>query len=168
MKEIEKKTNKFYISNASVEDVELLTRHRLEMWKDIFPELKEKAERMKETTSDWIKTKLSEGKLIGFIAKTRSGEVAGSGCVWLREDAPRVLTNKLESPYLMSIYTETGYRRTGVATIIIQSAVDWCKQHGYKRITLHASESGIAVYKRFGFKPTTEMRLTIEEQPETP
>ena len=116
---------------------------------------------MKDSTRDWIKKKLTEGKLIGFIVRTTSGQVAGSGCIWLREDAPRISANSLESPYLMSIFTEVGFRRTGVASMIVQCAIDWCKQHGYGRISLHASETGIPVYERFGFKTTTEMRLTL-------
>ena len=68
---------------------------------------------MEDLTRKWIKTKLSEGKLIGFIAKTQTGEVAGSGCIWLREDAPRPFNPLLEAPYLMSMYTEEGFRRTG-------------------------------------------------------
>ena len=162
MKQSEQRTQ-FEISEASIEDAELLTRHRIEMWKDIRPDLKEKAEDMRDVTKAWIVGKLSEGKLIGLIAKTQAGQIAGSGCIWLREDAPRLSTSIIESPYLMSIFTEVRFRRTGVASMIIQYAVDWCKQHGYNRISLHASESGMAVYERFGFKPTTEMRLTLED-----
>jgi hypothetical protein len=79
----------FKISLVETEDIEFLVRHRVGMWKDIRPELCEKAKEMEDLTRNWIKTKLSESKLIGFIARTQTGVVAGSGCIWLRDDAPR-------------------------------------------------------------------------------
>ena len=151
----------FKICLATIEDIELLTRHRVEMWKDIRPEFKEKAQAMEEATREWVKRKLSDGKLIGFIAKTRTGQVAGSGCIWLREDAPRLTSTRLESPYLMSMYTEEDFRRTGVARMIVKCAIDWCRERGYVTIGLHASEAGAPLYGSLGFKPTTEMRLML-------
>jgi len=151
----------FRIVLAKAGDNELLVEHRVAMWKEIRPEFAKKAKELKELTRDWIKTKLSEGKLIGFIAETVTGEVAGSGCIWLREDAPRPFNPCLEAPYLMSMYTEEGFRRTGVAKMIVQYAIDWSKEHGYRTMSLHASEAGIPLYGQFGFKLTTEMRIML-------
>ena len=151
----------FQIYLATAKDTDLLARHRVEMWKEIRPDLKEKAQETQDLTRDWIRRKLAEGKLIGFIAKTESGQVAGSGCIWLREDAPRLNTARLESPYLMSMYTEEGFRRTGAAKMIVKCAVDWCREHGYVTVSLHASEAGVPLYEAFGFKATTEMRLML-------
>ena len=152
---------KFEISIATKNDIELLTRHRIEMWKNIRPELKEEAKAMEEVTRTWIKKKLVEGKIFGFIARTSAGQVAGSGCIWLREDAPRPFNVTLESPYLMSMYTETDFRRTGVARKIVQHAIDWSRERGFVTMNLHASESGAPLYESFGFAPTTEMRLKL-------
>jgi GNAT superfamily N-acetyltransferase len=151
----------FEISIAKVEDVELLVKHRIGMWNDIRPELKEKAKELESLTRDWIKKTLSEGRLIGFIAKTQTGAVAGSGCIWIREDPPRLASARLESAYLMSMYTEEGFRRRRVASMIVQNAIDWCREHGYISIVLHASDAGIPLYETFGFKQTTEMRLIL-------
>jgi GNAT superfamily N-acetyltransferase len=151
----------FKISLAETEDTEFLVKHRVGMWKDIRPELCGKAKEMEDLTRNWIKTKISEGKLIGFIARTKNGVVAGSGCIWLRDDAPRPFNPCLEAPYLMSIYTEEGFRRAGVARMIVQCAIEWSREHCYKTISLHASGAGIPIYERFGFKPTTEMRLML-------
>jgi GNAT superfamily N-acetyltransferase len=146
---------------AKTEDTELLLKHRVGMWKDIRPELCEKVEESKDLTRSWIKTKLSEGKLIGFIVKTQNGIIAGSGCLWIREDGPRPFSPLLGSPYLISMYTEKGFRRAGVASTIVQCAIEWSKEHGYKTISLHASEAGIPLYEKFGFKQTAEMRLML-------
>ena len=151
----------FRISIAKAEDTELLVKHRLSMWSDIHPELRKEVQELEELTRWWIKKKLREGKLVGFIAKTQAGIVAGSGCVWIREQQPRPMNPRLEAPYLMSMYTEEDFRKKGVARLIVQSAIDWCKEHGYSTITLHASEAGFPLYAGLGFKPTSEMRMAL-------
>ena len=149
------------ITIANIEDTELLVRHRLSMWNDIRPELRKRAQELEELTRWWIKKKLSEGKLVGFIAKTQAGLVAGSGCLWIREQPPSLINPRLEAPYLMSIYTEEALRKKGVAKLIVQSAIEWCREHDYSTITLHSSEAGFSLYAALGFKPTSEMRITL-------
>jgi GNAT superfamily N-acetyltransferase len=151
----------FKVSFAAASDLDLLVRHRVGMWIAIRPELAAQAREMSVLTRDWIKKMLSEGRLIGFIVKTESDQVAGSGCIWLREQPPRFSDSRLEAPYLMSMYTEEAFRRKGVASLIVQKAIEWSKTHGYSTITLNASEEGIPLYERFGFKMTTEMRLKL-------
>lgn len=153
--------SEFKVYMATAEDTELLVRQRIEMWIDIRPELRKKAQETQDVTRSWIKKKIDAGKLIGFIAKTEAGQVAGSGCIWLREDAPRLSTTLLESPYLISMYTEERFRNAGVARMIVQHAINWCRDNGYNTIGLHASEKGAPLYESFGFKPTTEMRLML-------
>ena len=100
----------FQIFMAGIEDVDLLVQHRLSMFEEIFPELKTQVNALNEKTRVWIKQKISEGSLIGFIAKTQGGQVVGSGCVWMREEPPGPKTLALKEPYLMSMYTEKAFR----------------------------------------------------------
>ena len=37
--------------------------------------------------------------------------------------------------------------------------LDWCRDLGVTRITLHASDEGRPLYEAFGFASTNEMRL---------
>jgi GNAT superfamily N-acetyltransferase len=152
---------KLKIALARMEDVDLLVKHRLRMFEDLHPDLKTQIHMSKPRTTDWITRKLKEGKLIGFIVRTEDGLVAGSGCLWLREQQPRIVTPLLEAPYLMSMFTKRGFRRRGVASLIIKCAIAWCRGHGYNGISLHASVSGKQIYDGFGFEPTNEMRLTL-------
>lgn len=129
------------------------------MWRDIHPELASKVDESEELTREWVRAKLAEGKLIGFIARAQDGKVAGSGCIWLRDEQPRPTNPRQVVPYLTSMYTEKGFRRRGVARLIVQGALKWCREHGYDRVVLHASEEGKQLYEGFGFEPTSEMRL---------
>jgi L-ribulose-5-phosphate 3-epimerase UlaE len=96
----------FEICLAEIEDIELLVRHRLNMWLDIAPEHKQQIQESEELTDGWIKKKLTEGTLIGFIARTQTGIVVGSGLLWIREEQPRLTKTCPQAPYLMSMYTE--------------------------------------------------------------
>ena len=158
----------FEILMAQQQDVDLLVRHRLGMFCDIFPQLEAQVQSSKERTHEWIKRKMIEGILVGFIAKTKEGQVAGSGCLWIREEQPRPTTTVMKAPYLMSIYTEKPFRRSGVARRIVLSAIVWAREHGFDRINLHSSEAGKPLYRSLGFEPTNEMRLMLDQsKPQT-
>jgi len=139
-------------------DVELLVAHRLSLLREVHPELETKIEESGEWTREWIRKRLAEGSLIGLLAKAQDGKVAGSGCIWLRDDMPRPTNPRMNAPYLMSMYTAPEFRRKGVARLIVQSALKLCKERGYERVNLHASEVGKPLYESLGFSPTTEMR----------
>jgi GNAT superfamily N-acetyltransferase len=152
---------KFEISQAKAEDTEILVKHRLGMFNDMYPELKKEIQESEEQTRKWLSKMLSDGRLVGFIVRTQEGQAAGSGCLWIKKEQPNPTHPRLEAPYLMSMYTEKGFRRKGVATLIVKTAVAWSREQGYDRINLHASEMGKPLYDAFGFEPTNEMKLTL-------
>lgn len=154
-------TYKIYF--ATKNDVDLLVKHRVNMWIEIRPELKSICDKISNITRNWIEKELSNNRLIGFIVKEESGTVAGSGCIWLTEEQPRFIETQQYSPYLISMYTEESFRRKGIASLIVQNAIDWCRTNGYNMINLQASGQGITVYEHFGFKPTKEMRLILKK-----
>ncbi len=151
----------FQMLTAGTEDIELLVQHRLRMFLEMLPELESEVEASEAKTKEWIQQKMSEGTLVGFIAKTVEGQVLGSGCLWLREERPNPWVSASSEPYLMSMYTEKVSRREGVATMIVQKAIEWSQEHGYDAIYLHASPEGRRLYESLGFHPTSEMRLRL-------
>ncbi len=152
---------KLNIQHATLKDTELLVKHRLNMWHDIVPDLEASVTGTEERTREWISEKLSSGKLLGFIAKTDEGQVAGSGCIWIREQPPLPFSQFVEVPYLMSLYTEREFRSRGVARIILKTSIAWCREKGYDRVNLDASEAGRSLYETLGFKPGYGMRLEL-------
>ena len=152
----------FKLSYAGPGDVDLLAQHRASMWRDIHPEFAKQVDRHRRATRSWIKKQLYNGKLVGFIVRAPDGRVAGSGCIWIREEQPRPTSMRFEVPYLMSMYTEKEFRRRGVAKLIVNSALEWSKKHNYDRLVLHASKMGRPVYESFGFEPSSEMRFRFE------
>ncbi len=153
----------FKIVYATSEDLELLVRHRILMWEDILDSRHQEAtvKGTEQRTREWIREKLVSSKLVGLIAKTADGKVVGSGCIWLRETPPLPFSEHVETPYLMSMYTEHGFRRKGVAKQMVEFAIEWCRKRDYFRINLDASEEGRILYEKLGFEPGYGMRLQL-------
>jgi GNAT superfamily N-acetyltransferase len=105
----------------------------------------------------WIKDALRRGKVVGWIVEV-DGQLADSGCIWLQHSLPNPHgETKLVRPYLFSMYTESEFRRRGVASLILRGSVAWCKKNGFQRMRLHASKKGRAFYQEYGFVRTWEM-----------
>ena len=153
----------FKLSYAGREDVNLLAEHRKKMWLDIHPEFEKEVRATEKRTRKWIERQLANGSLIGLVVRTADGEAVGSGCIWLREEQPRPTSMRLVVPYLMSMYTEKGFRRQGVAKLIVKGALKWCREKNYDRVILHASNEGRAVYEGLGFELSNEMRFRLKK-----
>jgi ribonuclease P/MRP protein subunit POP5 len=41
------------------------------------------------------------------------------------------------------------------------TTITYCRENGWPRISLHASEMGRGLYEELGFQPTNEMRLVL-------
>ena len=88
--------------------------------------------------------------------------IVASGAVLLSEWLPRPsdLTGRLA--YLHSVYTLPEYRRRGLARRLVETAIDFCRAQGLRRLVLHASRDGRRLYEALGFAPTNEMRLVLD------
>jgi GNAT superfamily N-acetyltransferase len=54
--------------------------------------------------------------------------------------------------YIINVYVVPAWRRVGIASALMQAAVDYARKTGLARIRLRATEAGQAVYQRVGFK----------------
>ena len=58
--------------------------------------------------------------------------------------------------HLMNVYTAPGYRRQGVAKMLVTALMDEAKQRGVTEISLDATEAGRPLYEALGFRPNDE------------
>lgn len=152
---------KFAVSQAKPEDIEILVKHRLNMFNDMYPKLTKEIEESQDETRQWLEQKLLEGTLVCFVVRKEDQHPIGSGCLWIKKEQPNPTRPRLEAPYLMSMYTEKDFRRKGVARLVLKSAIAWSRDQGYDRINLHATDVGSPLYEGFGFKQTNEMQLKL-------
>lgn len=131
------------------------------MWEDMGEREEEALDAADPVYRRWARQRMKTGRFLGWIAEDSKGRAVASGALWLQPVQPRPGRTHRQVPYLMSMYSEPEYRGRGLATDIVHEAIRWCQEHGYTRITLHASTHGRSVYRRFGFERTWEMRLRI-------
>jgi GNAT superfamily N-acetyltransferase len=153
----------FRIRRASVADLPLLAQHRSAMFEEYGPMTPEEREVASEAYPGWARRMIKKGLFHGYIVHDGGGNVAASGCVWLRETQPSRGVGASLIPYLMSVYTVPAFRRNGLASLVVTEAMEWAKSRGYPRMTLHASPIGRRVYARLGWKRTWEMEVDLED-----
>ena len=156
--------SRFRVRKATLDDLDLLVRHRRGMWEEILEASPEEHDAAGRAYRRWVRTRMASREVVGWIAGTDRGEPVASGCVWLMPSQPRPGWKGTVSPYLMSMFTEKAYRGQGLATRITREAIRWSKARGYTMLLLHASKFGKPIYVREGFREGNEMRLRLSER----
>ena len=156
------------VRQATLKDLDVLVYQRRAMWTDMGIRDQADHTRGDKAYRRWAESRIRNGRLMAWIAESPNGRVAGGGCLWLQPAQPFPQGSGLLQPYLLSMYTEPEFRRHGVASMIVNEAIQWCKRKGYKRLRLHASEMGRGVYNKLGFKRGWEMRLDVDRLPVGP
>ena len=159
---------KLKVRLASLRDLHTLVHQRRAMWEDMGIKGRAMHQRGDQAYRQWARTRIRSGKLVAWIVESRPGRVAGGGCLWLQPVQPRPHRTANSQPYLLSMFTEPKFRRRGVASLVVEAAIEWCKKNRYERLMLHASDVGRKVYTNFGFKRTWEMRLDLAEDKPLP
>jgi len=152
---------RFRVRRATLRDLDALILQRHGMWEDMGVRDRVMLDDSDRAYRKWARPEIERGRLIGWIVEAPGRVIAGGGCLWLRPAIPKPGVSKHIEPYLVSMFTEPGFRRKGVASRVISEAMAWCKRNGYSRMLLHASEKGRRLYLRSGFSRTWEMRLKL-------
>lgn len=149
------------LRRATLDDLDLLVRHRRGMWEEILEATPEEMAAADRAYRRWVRPKLKSGNVVGFVVETDGDEPVASGCIWLMPSQPRPTWKGTVAPYLMSMYTEKPHRGRGYATRITREAMRWAKGRGYTVLLLHASKHGRPIYARLGFAEGNEMRFRL-------
>ena len=151
------------IRGTQLEDLEEILLHRRCMFRDMGHRDQALLDAIVRTSRSFIRQSLIDQSYLGWLAIASDGRVAaGVGLMlspWVA--SPRD-PDKARRPYLLNVYTYPEFRKRGLARLLTQKSIEWCREHGYKTLWLHASEHGRSVYESLGFEPTNEMKLLIE------
>ncbi len=153
---------RFRMRRATLDDLDLLVRHRRGMWEEILQAAPKEMDAADRAYRRWARAKIRSRDVVGWIIEDGDEPVA-SGCIWLMPSQPRPGWKGTVSPYLMSMYTEKAYRGQGHGTRITREAIRWSKARGYTVLLLHASKFGKPIYVREGFSEGNEMRLRLAD-----
>jgi ribosomal protein S18 acetylase RimI-like enzyme len=150
----------FTIRRASTADLETLVEHRRAMFQNMGYSDQAAMRAMSEKFRVWLLEHMNAGDYLAWLATTADGAIAAGTGLWLMDWPPHMI-GRGRRGNILNVYTETNFRRRGLAGALMQTALDWCKQNGIDTIILHASPSGRSLYESLGFAATNEMRLRL-------
>jgi len=153
------------IREARSEDVVVILHHRRSMFRDMGEGTPEELDRMVEAARPWMTRALADGSYRHWLAM--NGErVVGGGGVLLSPWPASPHDPCSERAIVLNVYTDSGFRRCGVARQVMRVILAWIEARGLRGVNLHASEEGRHLYDALGFKPTNEMRLRFDDTKE--
>jgi GNAT superfamily N-acetyltransferase len=115
---------------------------------------------MVNATADYLKKAIPEGSFRSWLACDNDRVVAG-GAVVISAWPAHAYDLECRRATILNVYTEPQYRRRGIARQIMEAMIAWCKQEGFARVSLHASNQGRHLYESLGFEDSNEMRLNL-------
>jgi GNAT superfamily N-acetyltransferase len=145
---------------ASPADIPEILRQRRAMYEDMHYNDSNALDVMAKLSGDYLKEAIAEGSFRSWLAFDRDLAVAG-GAVIVSPWPAHPYDLECRRATILNVYTDPAYRRRGLARLLMQTMIAWCKQEGFARVTLHASEDGRHLYESLGFEASNEMRLKL-------
>ena len=150
------------IRTADPDDAETIAHHRRGMFIAMMGPIDSAAlEAMDTTFVPYVRRALAEGTYRGWLACTSDQRVVAGGGVIVHEWPASPVNPNPHRAYILNVYTEPEYRRRGIARCVVTTIIQWCRDEGFQRVSLHASSAGRRLYKSLGFEPTNEMFLRL-------
>jgi GNAT superfamily N-acetyltransferase len=151
------------VREVDADDLEEILVHRRRMFQDMRQGDKAALDALVNSSRPVIRRFLEEGTYRVWFAVTPEGRVAaGAGVIIHPWPAGPFSPDRADRAYYLNVYTYPEFRKRGLARLLTQTTIDYCRTQGHKVLWLHASEFGRPIYESLGFRPTNEMKLPIE------
>ncbi len=136
---------------ATIEDIDILTKSRLEVLRAAngLTEDVDMSEVEKESY-EYYKDSLSNGTHTAYLVFD-GNEFVGAGGVSYFRVMPTYHNPSGNKAYIMNMYTKPEYRRLGIAYKTLELLVADARQKGVTAISLEATKMGRPLYEKFGF-----------------
>jgi GNAT superfamily N-acetyltransferase len=148
------------IRQAIPDDIPELLRHRRGMYEDMGYKDAETLSTMTSTCEPYLAKALANGTLHAWLA-CAGEKVVGGGFVLVSPWPSHPYDGQCRRATILNMYTDPLFRRQGIARRLMQTMIEWCREEGFVRVDLHASEKGRPLYESMGFEATNEMRLDL-------
>jgi len=158
--------NEFQLHLATLDDIPTLVIHRRLMFEEMYHlenDVIDKADldEVDKAYANYLQRSLLCGIAWSWVIR-HMDEIPASCVISLIDYPPNPGNPTGQMALLHGVYTESAYRRLGLARCICNEAVNFCQKRGISRITLNASKAGRSLYESLGFESvTTQMRLTL-------
>ncbi|HEY3876829.1 MAG TPA: GNAT family N-acetyltransferase [Candidatus Kapabacteria bacterium] len=155
----------YTIRLATINDVPAIAEHRKKMIAEIRDSMELDFDSMVAQFQQWLRPRMERGEYMEWFAMTENGSVAAGIGLWIIDWPPHLLpsgnANNIRG-YILNVFTEPSYRKQGVSRLLLETALDWCREKKIKMVFLHASPFGRHLYETAGFMTTNEMRIYLE------
>lgn len=155
----------FTIPEADEHDIPTLARHRIEMFREVFPRIPRfELRRIRSATVQALGSMMShcQGACLGWVAQDAEGQIIGSSMLVFHRCLPRPDCVSGLDAEIAQIYVRPLHRRIGVATALMRAAVDCGKKRGFRRPTAFLNPAAAPLLNRFGFT-ASDARVRIAE-----
>ncbi len=145
------------IRQATITDVDTLVDLRLRFLEDIAYV----GDNVANAVRDYMLDAIPTGQFAAWVAEADSNIIATSGLVF-NQKVPHGRNPSGREGFILNMYTLPEWRGQGIATALMKAIVQHACQRGVTCIRLHASEDGVGIYRKLGFKPDdSEMVLNV-------
>jgi|SRR5579863_3384212 len=138
------------IREVTVADLDLICRHREEMFRDAgSPE--DDLALMTRHFRTWLAPQLADGSYFGFVMSC-DGHAAGGVGLMLIDWPPHPLhPTQDQRGYVLNLFVEPEHRRKGLARRLMQLAEEELTRRGASLLVLHATDKGRPLYSELGW-----------------
>jgi GNAT superfamily N-acetyltransferase len=99
----------------------------------------------------WMEERLREGDPWRCWVAERGGELVGNLWAQLVEKIPNPTLEPERHVYVTNFYVREGERGRGTGSLLLSSALDWCRAGGVHAVILWPTERSRSLYLRHGF-----------------
>lgn len=115
-----------------------------------------------------FRARLADGTMGVFVVDGGAGRLAACGIGLIDHRMPGPYTPNGRSGHISGMVTDPAHRRRGHARAIMTELMRWFGERGVRRVELHATSDGEALYRSFGFAEHPEAALTWRPAPSPP
>jgi GNAT superfamily N-acetyltransferase len=151
----------FQIRPAGPDDLATLLHHRREMFREMGYSDAALLDDVVRTANAYFRKALPDGTYRAWLVEAVGGQVVGGGGVLIAGWPGFPGEKQSRRAWILNMYTEPAFRRRGIARLLVETMIEWCRAEGFVAIALHASNEGRPLYESLGFQRTNEMRLRL-------
>ncbi|GLQ45943.1 N-acetyltransferase [Dyella lipolytica] len=149
-----------YIRTLRTHDLDLVCRHREEMFRDAGTS-DDVLMLMTEHFREWVRPRLLDGSYFGYVMLDDDVPVAGIGLMLIDWPPHPMHPTRDKRGYVLNVFVEPDYRNRGLARELMNLADAEFVRRGACYAVLHATEKGKPLYQGLGWNGTTEMAKTL-------
>jgi GNAT superfamily N-acetyltransferase len=155
-------TASYRVRPATLDDADLLVRHRVGMFTDMGITMDVGA--LETAFRAWLTEMVPAGTYRAWLVEAHDGDVVGGGGITVLPwpPGPQYAGDRLAFVY--NVYIDAAHRRRGLARLVMDTIHAWCRDAGITSIALNASEDGRPLYQSMGYveSPNPMMFLAID------